>query len=214
MFLSAPLSSSKLTICSLWRCCCARHSPTAASPRFDCLALPAVLGALQFWLGLVLPTVLLTRAQCRQYVAWRLRQRQVRQMKRQVRRQEAESWGFGFREPSSSSSSSSSCPSNSDAGSSDGERGGDGASSAHCGSASGKGDCAPRDQQQQSQQPQAAQRSRQRWPQWPVAAHPDDWQYDTAGRLLHAVRLTPQRLALLLPLALVLYRWHRAFFPA
>lgn len=181
----------------------------------DSPCLPAVLAALQFWLGLVLPTVLLARMQCRQYVAWRLRQRQVRQKERQLRRQEAESWGFGLREPSSSSS-------NSDAGSSDGNRSdgdrGGGASKAHCGSGSGKG-CASWGQQQpqQSQQPQqAAQRSRPRWPQWggPVAAHPDDWQYEAAGRLLHAARLTPQRLALLLPLALSLYCWHTAFFPA
>ena len=35
----------------------------------DSPCLPAVLAALQFWLGLVLPTVLLARMQCRQYVA-------------------------------------------------------------------------------------------------------------------------------------------------
>jgi hypothetical protein len=39
----------------------------------------------------------------------------------------------------------------------------------------------------------------------PVAAQPDNWQYKTAGQLLHAARLTPHRLAPLPPLALFLY---------
>ncbi|KAL4433906.1 hypothetical protein ABPG75_000347 [Micractinium tetrahymenae] len=163
-----------------------------------------VLATLQFWTVGMLPTALVAWAGARRYTAWRTEQRRL---ERQRRREQAEEWGFGFKEPSSSSDCGSS-----DGSSEDGEH--------------DDQDPAPPDDSDGTRPPfelsamqvpppllSSLQVQARRRAALEPEHHPGDWQYAAAQRALHALRSNCGALAAAALVAAVGTDWHRRAFP-
>ena len=165
----------------------------------------AVLTSLQFWGALVIPTVLITDGQLRAYLAWRQRQREQR------RRRQAGSRGDGDLFPLQPAQAQDDSKS-----SSGGERGssksGSSLSSRHSPSRSASTDSLDELEGIFANSEGLAQVLR-RCSRRSTTAHPEDWQYEMAGRIALELRPTWRHLALLAFAMLHLYSWHLMLFP-